>query len=324
LLAVALAVGPAASGTTVQSRAVAGSAAWVRVSVATVWYTPESPRRIDAPALAAPAQVGAWLARQTVRERRALGNLMMTQALLGERVVVIAHRPGWSKIRVPSQRGSVFRHGIVGWPPTRQLVDASPPASTQKVIVSVPHTWLYAAAGGSRGQALFQVSYDTVFPLLAKLPGYDVVGLPGGGQGAIAADAARDAGTQPVSGSTIVAEARHFLGLPYLWAGTSGFGYDCSGLVYALFAQDGVILPRDASDQRDAGISVPLKAARPGDLLFFANPGGKGWIHHVAVYAGHGHMIDTPHTGAAVEDVPMRSSRIWKEFAGARRVAPAP
>jgi hypothetical protein len=55
-------------------------------------------------------------------------------------------------------------------------------------------------------------------------------------------------------------------------------------------------------------------------LLFFAGRGGKGLVHHVAVYVGGGRVIDSPYTGASVEIVPMTSLPVWDEFAGAIRL----
>jgi cell wall-associated NlpC family hydrolase len=89
--------------------------------------------------------------------------------------------------------------------------------------------------------------------------------------------------------------------------------------VYSLYARYGMYLPRDAADQQHAGIPVPLAKLEPGDLLFFAGPGGKGLVHHVAIYVGGGRVIDSPYTGASVEIVPMRSLPVWAEFAGAIR-----
>lgn len=56
---------------------------------------------------------------------------------------------------------------------------------------------------------------------------------------------------------------------PYLWGGTSPFGYDCSGLVQAVFRRCGVDLPRDSKDQSGCGQEVALSDARAGDLIFF-------------------------------------------------------
>jgi hypothetical protein len=65
---------------------------------------------------------------------------------------------------------------------------------------------------------------------------------------------------------------------PYLWGGTSPFGYDCSGFVQAAFRRCGVDLPRDSKDQNACGQQIALSDARAGDLIFF--PG------HVALCLG--------------------------------------
>jgi hypothetical protein len=241
----------------------------------------------------------------------------MTQVLFGERVLVLARRGRWDKVRVPSQRGSVFREGIVGWVPRRQLRMVAPPAGAGEVVVTAPTASLDVIHGRGLGSRRLRLSYATTLPLLAARGGLLLVGLPGGSEGVLPRRATSAAGARTPSGRAIVADAWRFLGLPYVWGGTSAFGYDCSGLVYALFARYGRVLPRDAADQRRVGRPIPLRAARPGDLLFF---GGRGRIHHVAVYAGRGVMIDAPYAGAAVEAVALRSSPIWDEFAGATRV----
>jgi hypothetical protein len=288
--------------------------------VATVWKERASPRSIDAPALAGPAGLRRWLGRLTVAQRQGLESRVMTQVLFGERVLVLARRGRWDKVRVPLQRGSVFREGIVGWVPRRQLSVVAPPAGAGEVVVTASTAWLEVIRGRGLGSRRPVLSYATTLPLLGARGGLLLVGLPGGGEGVLRSRAAGAAGASTPSGPAIVADARRFLGLPYVWGGTSAFGYDCSGLVYALFARYGRILPRDAADQRRVGRPIALRAARPGDLLFFAGRGGRGPIHHVAIYAGRGVMIDAPYAGAAVEAVALRSSPIWDEFVGATRV----
>jgi hypothetical protein len=295
--------------------------AWVRVSVATVWHLPSSPRPVDAPALGDPAGIEHWLTRLSVTQRLGLDSRINTQVLLGQEVLVLARRGRWSEVEVPDQRGSRFPTGIIGWVPNVQLSAVAPPAKSREVIVSVARTWLYAVAKGMVVRRRFLVSYDTVLPVVGTLPGHLVLGLPGGQKGAIADNALSPVHLGAVSGTTVANQARRFLGLAYLWGGTSGFGYDCSGLVYSLYARYGLYLPRDAADQQRAGIPVPLAMLQPGDLLFFAGPGGKGLVHHVAIYVGGGHVIDSPYTGASVEIVPMTSLPVWGEFAGAIRVA---
>jgi cell wall-associated NlpC family hydrolase len=80
------------------------------------------------------------------------------------------------------------------------------------------------------------------------------------------------------------------------------------------------MLPRNAADQKRATIPIPLSQARQGDLLFFAGPHGSGEVVHVSIYAGGGLMVDAPYTGGFVEEVPMRSSPEWPDFAGVGRV----
>ena len=115
------------------------------------------------------------------------------------------------------------------------------------------------------------------------------------------------------TGAQIVATARRFLGMRYIWGGLSVFGFDCSGLVWAAYRSFGMTIPRDADPQFRAGVPVARRALRPGDLLFY---GTQRYVHHVAIYAGDGQMLEAPGSAYRVRLVPVR----WREFAGARRL----
>lgn len=117
----------------------------------------------------------------------------------------------------------------------------------------------------------------------------------------------------------IVETAKIFDGLSYLWAGTSGFGLDCSGFTYSVYRQHGINLPRDASVQAVNGMKVLKKDLQPGDLLFFAYNKGKGTVHHVGMYIGNGQMIHAPNPKRTVEIVPLTLEPYKSEYAGARR-----
>ncbi len=87
----------------------------------------------------------------------------------------------------------------------------------------------------------------------------------------------------PLSVPDMITEAKSLCGVPYLWGGTSGFGFDCSGLVQTLVRRRGIQLPRDSKDQQEIGAPVELEASVAGDLIFF--PG------HVAIHLGEREII---------------------------------
>ena len=94
-----------------------------------------------------------------------------------------------------------------------------------------------------------------------------------------------------------LAFARAQVGKPYVWGATGPGSYDCSGLTQAAWKAAGVTLPRTTYDQVNAGTTVPLSQARPGDLVFFYDD-----VTHVGVYIGNGMMIHAPKPGTYVRE----------------------
>ncbi|MFJ3984599.1 C40 family peptidase [Streptomyces fungicidicus] len=94
-----------------------------------------------------------------------------------------------------------------------------------------------------------------------------------------------------------IAFARAQIGKPYVWGATGPGSYDCSGLTQAAWKAAGVTLPRTTYDQVDAGTTVPVSQAQPGDLVFFYDD-----ITHVGIYIGNGMMIHAPKPGAYVRE----------------------
>jgi cell wall-associated NlpC family hydrolase len=126
--------------------------------------------------------------------------------------------------------------------------------------------------------------------------------------GAVPASATRPL---PHTRADLVRTAERFLGLHYLWGGLSAWGYDCSGLTWAVYRAHGITIPRDADAQFAAGTPVSLARMQPGDLLFYEHP----VVGHVAMYVGGGKMIESPNSASEVRIVPVRTS----DFRGARR-----
>jgi cell wall-associated NlpC family hydrolase len=111
--------------------------------------------------------------------------------------------------------------------------------------------------------------------------------------------------------AAIVADAQRFVGVRYLWGGTSAFGFDCSGLLHLVFKSHGVLIPRDADAQAQRGRAVSRTTLRPGDLVFY----GVRHVHHVAMYVGGGRILEAPNSASSVRVVRIR----WNDYAGARR-----
>lgn len=294
----------------------AGSPAYVAVAVATLWRSPGSPRAVDAPALANPVRVRQWLAGLSWNDQYGLIGRADSQVLLGDRVLVLSINGGWAQVVVPDQATPHDPRGYPGWLPVGQLSGEAPPSAEEYATVITPTSWL------SRGvAAVLEVGLGTRLPVLGRTATTARLGLPGGDQMDVplmdVALTAANGVALPRSGTSVLETARLFLGLRYLWAGTSAFGYDCSGLMYTIFKAHGVLLPRDAQDQAVVGTPVARQSLQPGDLVFLAAGGA---VHHVALYAGYGLLLDSPDIGKGVQLVSMSAEPYASEYSGARRV----
>lgn len=115
--------------------------------------------------------------------------------------------------------------------------------------------------------------------------------------------------------------AKNYIGLPYVWGGTSlTSGADCSGFVQSVYKHFGIELPRVTYDQIGEGKAVGMKGLRPGDLVFFDTSSREG-PDHVGIYLGNGKMIHTPRPGKSVEIVDMTKGYYMDRFMGGRRIS---
>jgi cell wall-associated NlpC family hydrolase len=245
--------------------------ATVRVPVANVWEAPNAGHL--------PLDPRVWPTPQvTYAQRIALVGNMPTQVLYGETVRVLEKKAGWTHIAVPDQPSPLDKRGYPGWVRSWQLG----PAFKAPLVVTVKSAKL-----GNGTQVGFgsQVQAGTV-PTTATA-------------------------ALPHTRADIVRSAKQFLGLQYLWGGLSAWGYDCSGLTWAVYRAHGITIPRDADAQFAAGAPVALSRVQPGDLLFYESP----VVGHVSMAIGNGQMIEAPNSRSEVRIVPIRTS----DFRGARR-----
>lgn len=293
----------------------------VGVPVATVWTSPDAPRDVDAPAVADVPDMAAWTGAMDAEARLGLHGRTLTQALLGEAVRVVEERGDWVRVLCLGQRSSADPDGYPGW--VRRSHLAEPVLHTGRTVAVTSRSATCRLDDGqvelSFGTELFT---DETGPhgVRASEPveGEIDVLLPGRGRGRVARSAVHvpeSPGPSGPSGDELVRTAARFLGLRYLWGGTSAWGLDCSGLVHLVLRSHGVHVPRDAFDQAEGDHlqPVPLDDVRPGDLYFFARPGER--IYHVGFASralgedGTRWMLHAPEGGELVEDAPLAPHR---------------
>ena len=116
----------------------------------------------------------------------------------------------------------------------------------------------------------------------------------------------------------LLSMARQYVGVPYVWAGRSPSGFDCSGFIYYVFDQLGYGLPRMADGQFEVGIPVSRNSLEPGDLVFFETyePGPS----HVGIYIGNDQFIHASSGAGHVTVTPLNKTYYRDRYLGARRI----
>jgi gamma-D-glutamyl-L-lysine dipeptidyl-peptidase len=292
----------------------------VNVPVATVWTSFDSEREMDVSIVSNPVDIDLWLESLTYETRLELcnQNLVQTQLLYGEEVLVIEEKGNWVQVIIPNQPTSKNASGYPGWVPKVQLVNCPADWKLQDgpvAVVTTPKALLSKETN-------MELSFQTTLPLLKENEGKVVVKTPDG-TGLLDSEKVAiyesQVDRQKGNGNKIVSDGEKFMNLPYLWGGMSSYGYDCSGFSYTMCKANGYVIPRDAHDQAKAGISVNVLDIKPGDLLFFAYEEGKGEIHHVGIYYGDGKLLHSPKTGKTVEIIPLAGTIFERELCAASR-----
>jgi len=124
--------------------------------------------------------------------------------------------------------------------------------------------------------------------------------------------------TKPASkAGAVIATGKQYIGVKYVYGGTTPAGFDCSGFTQYVFAKNGVNLPRVSRDQFKVGMSVSFNNLRSGDLVFFSLA-KNGVIDHVGIYVGNGQFINASSSkGVTIYTL----GNYWKSaYVGAKRV----
>lgn len=254
-----------------------------------------------------------------VRGKPAHGAEMVTQTLLGWPVRILKEQSGWFLVHTEPD-------GYLGWIEDLQLTRVTADERREwegpsRVIAVSPYAVMREAPAANADPVA-----DLVIGAILRATGgsgdWTHVLMPDGRRGFVRASDVEDyeswkASRAPVAAS-IERTARQFMGVPYLWGGTSAKGFDCSGFAKTVFRLNGIELPRDTDQQAQVGTAVPITQdfaqLRKGDLLFFgtaATADRPERISHVGIYLADGEFIHE--SGLVRRNSLLPTSQIYSE-----------
>lgn len=295
---------------------------FVNVQVTSLWHKPNINRPVDKASITTPVNITKWTKSMNLTQKWWLVDKTDTQALFGDEVVTLKKSGKWTRIAVKDQYVPYQKEGYPGWVPSSHIVETTTDTSECPIaIVNAKSTNLYQDT--NKKKVYIPISYTTILPVVKEEGEWLHVMTPANGIKYLAKKDAKVyknyAAVPKPSQKDIVNSAKQFLDLPYLWAGTSAYGFDCSGIIYSVYKNHGILIPRDSFYQATKGTSVSKKNLQPGDLVFFAGNGGKGKVYHVGLFVGDGKMLHAPHASSKVKIESMNAGNYKRNYAGAKR-----
>ena len=255
---------------------------------------------------------------------------VVSQVIYGSNVTLLTARGEWSRIQTADR--------YKGWIPSRhlRLIQNGTGYATSGVIVQVESLFanIYREPDVTRHKPVITIPFET---RLAVIPdesepdakkaegkgmheGWLQVRLPDKSSAWVqSGDVVAD--PKPLSVPESIELAKRFLGIPYLWGGSSSFGFDCSGFTQMLMRSRGFNMPRDADKQAawTGLIPVDRKNLQPGDLLFFG--ASLKDITHTGMYIGDGQFIHDSTNGHPVVQISRLDDQPWTKLLAASRRA---
>ena len=223
---------------------------------------------------------------------------LATQATLGTPLKVLKKEGEWYLVQTPDKYLSWVDHGGVTLYSDEELEEWK---ASEKVIFTKAFGQVHETASENSGVVSDAVA-GNIFELKGAQNGFFEIEYPDDRTGFIKTSEAENysdwLSSLKTSEENIVETSKQFMGLPYLWGGTSAKGVDCSGYTKTVYFMNGMIIPRDASQQVHAGVLVDstknFEKLQKGDLLFFGTPakdGNKEKVVHVGIWIGDNQFI---------------------------------
>lgn len=181
---------------------------------------------------------------------------MVTQMLFGESCDILEEQKYWTKVKM-------HYDGYEGWIDAKQLEHVSEEYLNNRKVAIITEN--FSSVMMKDGRTLLSMGSEVEFPVVASNRSSNLR-------------------------ESIVLTAKEFLNIPYLWAGKSFFGVDCSGLVQLVYKIHNIKLPRDSYQQAEIGEPLTfVEESLPGDIAFFEDSEGK--VVHIGIMMENQHII---------------------------------
>ncbi len=222
---------------------------------------------------------------------------LATQATLGTPVKVMKEQEGWYFIQTPDKYLAWVDDGGI-----ERMDDSAMKnwKTTDKMIYT--KTYGHSYEGPDREQPVSDLVAGNILEIIKYVDEFFIVRYPDGREAYVSKEEAEPykAWLEKLSPNTdsIVATSKTLMGVPYLWGGTSTKGMDCSGFTKTVYFLNGMVIPRDASQQVHTGKAIDSAAnfekLQKGDLLFFGNQATDSTsekVVHVGIWIGNNEFI---------------------------------
>lgn len=233
-----------------------------------------------------------------IRKEPGHASELVSQSILGTPVLILKTNDSWLQIQTPDN--------YIGWTTDSSVrpmdsVEIAGWKEATKVIYMENTGWLYDTTSEKSG-VVGDLVGGSILEKIGESNGYVNLILPDGRKGFVEKQKVMDFDswekTVTCTEESICKTALTYLGIPYLWGGSSTKGADCSGFVQSVYFRNGVILQRDASLQAMHGLQIDISDGysrlRKGDLLFFGSKeNGISHVTHVAIYLGNLEYINS-------------------------------